>query len=66
VDSTSKTIPAIDVHSHYVPEGYRKALEEAGRLSTDIFALPKWGHAAASRGHGPDEHRRGGDQSLLA
>ncbi len=42
MDSTSKTIPAIDVHSHYVPEGYRKALEDAGRLSTDIFALPKW------------------------
>ncbi len=42
MDPTSKTIPAIDVHSHYVPEGYRKALEDAGRLSTDIFALPKW------------------------
>jgi 6-methylsalicylate decarboxylase len=42
VKHTSQTIPAIDVHSHYIPKAYRKALEDAGRLLTDIFALPQW------------------------
>ena len=39
---TPQTVPAIDVHSHYIPKAYRKALEDSGRLLTDIFALPAW------------------------
>ena len=39
---TSKTAPAIDVHSHYIPPAYRKWLTDAGLLLTDIFALPPW------------------------
>jgi predicted TIM-barrel fold metal-dependent hydrolase len=42
VNWTSETAPAIDVHSHYIPDSYRKALEDAGLLHTDIFALPRW------------------------
>ena len=38
----SKTVPAIDVHSHYIPEEYRKALTDAGMLFVDMFALPPW------------------------
>ena len=39
---TAQTVPAIDVHAHYVPDEYRKALAEAGRLKTDIFPLASW------------------------
>ena len=42
MDLTSKTAPAIDVHSHYIPPAYRKWLTDAGLLLTDIFALPPW------------------------
>jgi 6-methylsalicylate decarboxylase len=42
VTNTSQTVPAIDVHAHYVPVAYRKALEDAGRLKTDIFPLAPW------------------------
>jgi predicted TIM-barrel fold metal-dependent hydrolase len=42
VESTSKTAPAIDVHSHYIPNSYRQWLIDSGLLSTDGFALPPW------------------------
>jgi predicted TIM-barrel fold metal-dependent hydrolase len=42
VDLASKTVPAIDVHSHYIPKTYRKWLEDSGLISTDGFALPPW------------------------
>jgi len=42
VDSTSKNVPAIDVHAHYIPEAYRKAQTDAGRLFIDVFKLPPW------------------------
>jgi 6-methylsalicylate decarboxylase len=42
VTYTSRTVPAIDVHAHYVPDAYRKALTDAGRLETDIFPLAPW------------------------
>lgn len=42
MDMTSKTVPAIDVHSHYIPDEYRKALADQGLLFTDMFALPRW------------------------
>jgi len=42
VNFTSETAPAIDVHSHYVPDSYRKALTDAGLLLADMFALPAW------------------------
>jgi predicted TIM-barrel fold metal-dependent hydrolase len=37
-----KTVPAIDLHCHYVPDAYRKALEDASRLQLDTFPLPQW------------------------
>jgi len=39
---TPKTAPAIDVHSHYIPNAYRKWLVDSGLLNTDGFALPPW------------------------
>jgi 6-methylsalicylate decarboxylase len=42
MDSTVRTTPAIDVHSHYVPPAYREWLADSGRISTDGFALPPW------------------------
>jgi 6-methylsalicylate decarboxylase len=39
---TSATVPAIDAHSHYIPESYRKWLTDEGLLRTDIFPLPSW------------------------
>ena len=39
---TAQTVPAIDVHAHYVPDRYREALTNAGRLKTDIFPLASW------------------------
>jgi predicted TIM-barrel fold metal-dependent hydrolase len=42
VNPTSQTAPAIDVHSHYIPDEYRKVLTDAGLLFADMFALPPW------------------------
>ena len=42
MDSTPKNAPAIDVHCHYIPDAYRKALQDANLLSADIFPLPPW------------------------
>jgi predicted TIM-barrel fold metal-dependent hydrolase len=42
VDLTSKAVPVIDVHSHYVPKAYRQWLADSGLLNTDGFALPPW------------------------
>jgi len=35
-------IPSIDVHVHYVPPSYKKAVEEAGEAQTDGVPLPQW------------------------
>lgn len=42
MNPTSRTAPAIDVHSHYIPNTYREWLVDSGLLSTDGFALPPW------------------------
>jgi 6-methylsalicylate decarboxylase len=42
VTYTSQTAPIIDVHCHYVPESYRKALTDAGLVRSDIFPLAPW------------------------
>jgi 6-methylsalicylate decarboxylase len=42
VNPVSQTIPAIDVHAHYVPERYRRWLVDSGLLATDGFPLPPW------------------------
>src|ERR1035437_2877738 len=34
--------PAIDVHVHYVPAFYRKALEDANQMQTDGIPVPEW------------------------
>lgn len=39
---TSKTVPAIDVHCHYVPEAYRQAQKDAGRYRIDGWPMPVW------------------------
>jgi 6-methylsalicylate decarboxylase len=39
---TSKDIPAIDVHCHYVPEAYRQAQKDAGRYLIDGWPMPIW------------------------
>ncbi|MFH0915097.1 MAG: amidohydrolase family protein [bacterium] len=40
----SEHAPAIDVHSHYIPDSYRKWLTDTGLLFTDGFALPPWSY----------------------
>jgi predicted TIM-barrel fold metal-dependent hydrolase len=37
-----KSIPAIDVHGHYVPSFYRKALEDANQMQMDGVPVPDW------------------------
>jgi predicted TIM-barrel fold metal-dependent hydrolase len=40
-------VSRLDVHAHFIPDGYRKALEEAGHASPDGFpAIPLWDPAA--------------------
>ena len=39
---TSQTVPAIDVHAHYVPQSYRQGLTDAGLLKSDGFPLAPW------------------------
>ncbi len=34
--------PSIDVHVHYVPAFYQKAVEDAGEAQTDGVPLPRW------------------------
>lgn len=42
MNHAAKTLPAIDVHSHYIPKAYREWLVDSGLISTDGFALPPW------------------------
>jgi predicted TIM-barrel fold metal-dependent hydrolase len=42
VEHTSRTVPAIDAHAHYVPQAYRQGLTDAGLLKSDIFPLAPW------------------------
>ena len=39
---TSKDVPVIDVHGHYVSGTYRKVLEDTGRALEDSFPIPPW------------------------
>jgi 6-methylsalicylate decarboxylase len=39
---TSNTVPAIDVHCHYVPAAYRQAQKDAGRYQIDGWPMPVW------------------------
>jgi predicted TIM-barrel fold metal-dependent hydrolase len=40
--AVQNAIPAIDVHVHYVPAFYRKALEDANQMQTDGVPVPEW------------------------
>ena len=40
--ATQNRIPAIDVHVHFVPAFYQKALEDANQMQTDGVPVPVW------------------------
>jgi predicted TIM-barrel fold metal-dependent hydrolase len=40
--ATQNRIPAIDVHVHFVPAFYQKALEHANQMQTDGVPVPVW------------------------
>ena len=53
----------IDVHAHYVPDGYRSALLANGHAQPDGFPqIPEWSadeHVATIRRQQPRDHRYG-------